>query len=185
MHALVIYESMFGNTHAVADAIAIGLSRTLTTQVRQAADIDLGRLDADLVVIGAPTHAWSMPRASTRDGAKQDTVKHPEHHLEPIAMNTGVRELLARLPNQGDRFGAAFDTRFDKPKAVTGSAARAIARKMRASQFVLLDRPNSFVVEGMDGPLSEGELVRARAWGETLASMARAHAASSSQHLAR
>ena len=49
MNALVIYESMFGNTHEVADAIAIGLSRTLTTLVRQTADIDLGMLVADLV----------------------------------------------------------------------------------------------------------------------------------------
>jgi hypothetical protein len=185
MHALVIYESMFGNTHEVADAIAIGLSRTLTTQVRQAADIDLGTLDPDLVVIGTATHARSMPRPSTREGAMQDTVKHPEHHLEPVAMNSGVRELLAGLPNQRSRFGAAFDTRFDRPKAVTGSAARAVARKMRGLQFELLDGPNSFVVEGMDGPLAEGELIRARAWGETLASTARAHAASDSVYLAR
>ena len=65
MNALVIYESMFGNTHEVADAIAIGLSRTLTTLVRQTADIDLGMLDADLVVIGAPTHAWSIAWSDT------------------------------------------------------------------------------------------------------------------------
>lgn len=69
MHALVIYESMFGNTHEVAEAIATGLSRTLPTRVCRGADIDPDSIDADLIVIGAPTHAWSMPRVSTRDCA--------------------------------------------------------------------------------------------------------------------
>lgn len=173
MRTLVIYESMFGNTHSIADAIAEGMPDGVETRVLQASAVGPEDLDIDLVVIGATTHAWSMPRSSTRDGALKDSTQHPDHQLEPDALNTGIRELLASLPNQGGRHAAVFDTRLDKPRAITGSAARRIARKMRSLEFDLLDVPHSFVVDGMDGPLGRDELTRALAWGEALGSRIR------------
>ena len=50
-----------------------------------------------------------------------------------------------------------------------GSAARAIARRLRRLGAVLVADPESFRVVGSPGPLAAGELDRARQWGEQLA----------------
>ena len=71
MKALVVYESMFGNTRHIAEAIADGIATVdphrgrawLTTQERSIS------MDVELVVVGAPTHAWGLSRKRTREGA--------------------------------------------------------------------------------------------------------------------
>ena len=68
MKALVVYESMFGNTRHIAEAIAEGLRPSITTELvraRDAGDIDLD--DVRLVVVGAPTHEHGLSREHTRD----------------------------------------------------------------------------------------------------------------------
>ena len=64
---------------------------------------------------------------------------------------------------------AAFDTRIDKPKIVTGSAAKGIARRLRRHGYQQVIDPESFLVAGTDGPLLIGEPERARQWGEQVA----------------
>src|SRR5438270_13966358 len=63
VHVLVVYESMFGATRQVAEAIGEGAARTATVQVRR---VDLAQPDefaaADVLVIGAPTHGHGLPR---------------------------------------------------------------------------------------------------------------------------
>jgi hypothetical protein len=169
MKAIVVFESMYGNTRHVAEAIADGLRWTLATEVvlaREARDVDL--VDVDLVVAGAPTHAWGLSSKRTREGAAQDAVKHPDHLLDARAMGTGVREWLDDLEYSGDCRGVSFDTRFDKPQMMTGSAARAIQRRLHGAGFARFSRPHSFRVTGMAGPLAAGEIDRARQWGEAM-----------------
>lgn len=60
---------------------------------------------------------------------------------------------------------APFDTRVASLTALPGSAAAAAARVVRSAGIPLTQRPTSFYVEGMTGPLVAGELDRARAWG--------------------
>jgi hypothetical protein len=169
MKALVVYESMYGNTRHIADAIAEGLRWSIPTEVVLAHDA--GSLDLDeveLVVAGAPTHAWGLSRKRTREGAALDAIKHPGHLLESVATKTGVREWLNELkPRVGVR-GVAFDTRFDRSKLVTGSAARAIQRGLHRAGLSVIVKPQSFVVTGMAGPLAAGEIERANQWGEEL-----------------
>lgn len=167
MKVLVVYESMFGNTAAVARAIAGGCSDTgARVALLPVGEADHHTVDDyDLVVVGAPTHAWSLSRPSTREdavrqGASADT-------------ETGLREWIARLePQVGARPAfAVFDSRIGTGTArhFTGSAARRAARALRARHRVLADDPASFFVEGTAGPLLPGEDVRARAWGSRLA----------------
>ncbi|MEU9046294.1 MULTISPECIES: hypothetical protein [unclassified Kitasatospora] len=52
--------------------------------------------------------------------------------------------------------------------ASSGGAAFGIARRLRRHGYVLLAKPDGFVVTGTNGPLREGEHGRARAWGATL-----------------
>lgn len=78
MRAVVVYESMYGNTHLIADAIGAGLRSTFdvtVVPVSQAGPAVLVR--ADLVVVGGPTHVHGMSRVSTRKGAAEAGTKHP------------------------------------------------------------------------------------------------------------
>ncbi|MCD6552991.1 MAG: hypothetical protein J7M16_03140 [Anaerolineae bacterium] len=60
MKAIVVYESLWGNTAAIARAIAEGLgpgARALSTAEATSEAI----ADADLIVAGAPVHSLSLP----------------------------------------------------------------------------------------------------------------------------
>jgi hypothetical protein len=162
--SLVVYESMFGNTERVAGAIAEGL--------RSKARVELVRVDQaprvlpaglELLVVGGPTHAFSMSRAGTRSGAsEQGAVVMP--------VEAGIREWLDQLRQEGGPATVAtFDTRVTKVRRLPGSAAKAAAKVLRRRGFKSLAASASFFVEDSLGPLSEGELDRARAWGRGLA----------------
>jgi hypothetical protein len=72
-------------------------------------------------------------------------------------------------PADGVR-AAAFDTRFAKPRWLTGSAGQVIALRLRRVGFQLVRDPESFLVAHTEGPLLDGELERAAEWVGTLAS---------------
>jgi hypothetical protein len=175
MRALVVYESMFGNTEQVAHAVTHGLAEHMDVEcveVSQAPHTIQQPLD--LIVVGGPTHAFSMTRARTRD----DAVQHGAP-LERAA--TGLRDWLEALPpGPHSELVATFDTRVDKMRHLPGSAARSAARAVRRLGFAQAIRPVSFYVSEIDGPLLAGETARARAWGERLAEQVRARASASS-----
>lgn len=161
MRAWIVVESSFGNTRAIAGAVAEGLGRYMTVDVR---DVDEapGTIDddVDLLVVGGPTQAFGMSRPDTRRAAT-------EQGASPAATRLGIREWLESEP-AGIRQVAAFDTRINKAW-IPGSAARGIAKRLRALGGTLVARPESFRVTATPGPLAAGELDRARRWGEQLA----------------
>jgi len=160
---LVVYESMFGNTHDVAEAVAVGLRASLDVALVDVADAPLEIPDdVDLVVVGGPTHAFGMSRPSTRQSAvEQGADPHAGEHI-------GLREWIAGVVAPEGIPTAAFDTKVAKPH-LPGSAAKAAERKLRHRGFKQLVHPESFFVAGTTGDLLDGELERARAWGESLA----------------
>ena len=161
MLALILVESYFGNTRAVADAIADGLSPMVSADVLEIPDVpDAVDSTVDLLVVGGPTHALGMSRPNTR----QDAVRQAELSSTGAV---GVREWLASATSVPAR-AAAFDTRIDKGW-VPGSAAKGIAKGLRRLGATLIEKPMSFKVTGTPGPLADGELDRARAWGAQLA----------------
>jgi Flavodoxin domain len=161
---IVVYESVYGNTRAIAQAIAEGLGAT-AVPVQEAS----GAADASLLVIGGPTHMHSLATARSRQmavaAAHEDGGVEVERYAE---QEPGLRSWLRELPPGEGRQFAAFDTRLDKSPWLTGMAARAITRRMRARGYALLSS-DSFFVQDSEGPLEEGEIERARAWGEELA----------------
>ncbi len=168
MKALVVYESMYGNTRHIAEAIAEGLRWSMPADVVLARDaIGLDLEGVELVVVGGPTHAWGISSKRTRDGAAKVT-KHPDHLLDMSHWEIGIRDWLDQADGMHKCRGVSFDTRFDKPKLVTGSAARSIQRRLNHAGFRAIDKPNSFRVTGMAGPLVPGEGSRAEQWGEAI-----------------
>ena len=73
MHSLVIYESMYGNTHHVADAVGRGLAEVggdvVVVPVERATPEALAGID--LLVVGGPTHAHAMSREGTRKARRR------------------------------------------------------------------------------------------------------------------
>lgn len=161
--ALVVYESMFGNTEAVARAVAEGLAVTMEIDVIPVSQAPKEIGDSvQLLVVAAPTHAFGMSRPSTRRSAV-DQGGHPNGGCE-----SGIREWLDALPHTPTpKAAAAVDTRIRK-RGVPGSAARAAARRLRRLGYDVAE-PSSFWVSGTSGPLLAAELERARAWGAELA----------------
>jgi len=149
MRALIVVESVFGNTRAVADAIAGGLAPSLQVEV---VDVEQSPkvTETDLLIVGGPTHAHGMSRPSTRKG------------------HVGIREWIESLEPVHGAWAATFDTRFGRPEWLVGSAARGASRHIRRKGFRLAVAPESFYVADTKGPLVVGELARAQAWGEEL-----------------
>lgn len=163
-HALVVYESMFGNTQAVATAIADGLSGRMTVQLAEvgAAPSPVGP-GVDLLVVGGPTHAFGLSRPSTR----QDAAKQAGHPV--VSQGIGIREWLDGLgAGSLDIPVATFDTRVSRPR-LPGSAAHKAAKRLRGLGGRLALPAESFWVTATPGPMLAGEEERARQWGLRLA----------------
>ena len=169
MRAVIIYESMFGNTHAIADAIAKGLEPPDNVVVVPMGEAGRERLgDVDLIVVGGPTHFHGMSRARTRKWAAA-TAQKPKNDLalNRDAQGPGVRDWLTSLGHGHTKF-AAFDTRFKGPAVLRGRASRLISRKLRRHGFEMVAKPESFFVT-LQNHLEPGEEARAQEWGERLA----------------
>lgn len=171
MRAVVVYESMYGNTHQVADAIGAGLAPAFEVLVVPVSQASPAVLDgADLVVVGGPTHMHGMSRASTRKAAVEAAAK-PGSGLtvEPGADGPGLREWFGTLGHYPASVkAAAFDTRVHGPATLTGQASKTVARELRAHGLDLIARPESFLVTGQTR-LEPHEADLARAWGHKLA----------------
>lgn len=157
MRALVVYESLWGNTEKVA--------RTVADKLAGVGEVDVVDSDAaptavegyDLLVVGGPTHAFSMTRATTR----AEAVNSRSAPHEPAR---GIREWLNELSRPSVAIPAvAFDTRVDKPR-MPGSAAKAAKHELRSLGFETPVKQETFRVHGYEGPLLDGELERASAW---------------------
>jgi flavodoxin-like protein len=171
MRVVICYESMYGNTRQVAEAIATGVGPTADVTIEPIGAIEHMNLDdVDLLVAGAPTHAHGMSRPSTRKAAAEMAFDPQKNlTLEPGARGNGVREWLESLPARPGT-AAAFDTRIRGPAWMMGSAAKGIARELRRQGFTVATKPMSFFVT-KDNRLHTGELDRATAWGRELAGM--------------
>lgn len=160
MKALVIYDSAYGNTEAIAKAVGQALGED--TQVVRVGDADWNNLNQyEMVIVGSPTQAGRPTPA--------------------------VKAFLKNIP-AGSLKGVevtGFDTRIDSRAqgfmlrtfmGFLGYAAGRIARQLETKGGRLVKEPHGFFVEDKEGPLGEGERERAAEWAS---SIARAKAAAS------
>lgn len=154
MNCLVIYGSRYGNTQDVAEAIADGLRAYAEVTVTPVEKAPLAFAPApDLVVIGGPTEAHGMSPAL-------------KAYLDLMA--DGALKGVA---------AAAFDTRMQWPRWISGSAGADITRRLEKLGANVVAPQASFMVEGKNPVLRPGEPDRAVAWGDTLGRVARAEVA--------
>lgn len=155
MKALIIYDSMFGNTERVAQAMATALTDQSEVVARRVGDVNPAEFtDLDLLIVGSPTQGFQPTPA--------------------------IKKLLESLPAQrlqGVKV-AAFDTRIAIEEVGSllltmlvnffGYAAKPIAKRLQKKAGALIAAPEGFIVNGKEGPLKEGELERAAQWARQL-----------------
>jgi len=172
MHALVVFESILGNTEVIARAIAEGLGSAAEVEI-----VEVGAAPrampagVDLLVIGGPTHAHGMTNPDSRRSAAKKAQR------PVISSGIGIREWLEALGvAPAGAMAAAFDTRIKGPGLLWGSAAKAAAGRLKELGFRVAAAPESFLISGPTGPVHDvllpGEADRAREWGSALAAKA-------------
>lgn len=169
-HATIVYESMFGSTRRIAEAIAEGLRESVPVTVMPVKDAPETFPGVDLLLVGAPTHVHGLSRPASRTEAGK-WGDDPERRLtlEPDAEGIGVREWLDTCGDLPARF-VAFDTRADMPEIFSGSAAARIEKRLKKTGARRLAESHSFLVD-KKGSLEPGELDRARDWGRALGAL--------------
>ena len=162
MKAVVVYESHWGNTAAVAHAIADGIGPD--TQVMATDEADVSSVsDVDLLVAGAPVLGFGLPTNRMEDAVVDAGRTAP---APPDTSHPSLRSWLSELP-RGHGTGAAFETRV---RWSPGGATGAIERSLERAGYAPTGTPGRFIVKGRYGPLRTGELDRARRWGAELKS---------------
>jgi len=153
MKALIVYDSVYGNTERIAKSI--GGAITGDVKVLRAGEVNPSELKSiDLLIVGSPTHAFraTKPVQTFIDGISKDVLK-------------GVKV-------------AAFDTRMPEAEVgkglrfimkVGGYAAPRIAEALKKKGGNLVAPPEGFLVKDKEGPLKEGELERAASWAKEIA----------------
>jgi hypothetical protein len=168
MRALVVYESMYGNTHVVASNIADGLGAghdVILVPVGEATGDLLAW--ADLVIVGAPTHMQRLSITASRQMAAQAAASQASRlKLDPDAGGLGLRDWFDIMP-PGRVLAAAFDTRINARSAFTGRASRSIRRLLKRHGYRVIAAPESFLVTSRS-TLLDGEPARGRRWGAAL-----------------
>lgn len=144
MNALVVYDSVYGNTKEIAEAIAgvleqHGSARVTATGSATVSDF----VGIDLLALGGPTQNSGLSPAM-----KKFFEKIPAETFSGLSV-------------------VAFDTRIRISKWLSGSAAERIDRVLRRQGIGLLVPPQSFFVAGTEGPLEDGENERAQEWANT------------------
>jgi hypothetical protein len=169
MKAVIVYESLYGNTAAIAAAVADGLRQGAEVALLRVGEAGPEALEgADLLVVGGPTHVHGLSSRLSYRGAADDAGKKGSEHPAADLAGPPLRDWLDGLTGVGRGAAAAFDTRVDKPRVLTGSAARGAASRLRTHGYAPV-ASESFLVSGTAGPLLPGELDRASAWGRSLA----------------
>ncbi len=145
MNTLIVYDSQFGNTEHIVQAIAGALSeygKVRTVRAEHTHPLELEGVD--LLLLGCPTQAWNA---------------------SPV-----MRSFLDYTTSEtlGNVTVACFDTRFDRSPLITGSAARKMTNRLHKLGVRHLLPRESFFVESAQGPLKSGEVVRAADWARRL-----------------
>ncbi|HNU80356.1 MAG TPA: flavodoxin family protein [Bacillota bacterium] len=153
MKALIVYDSVFGNTEKIAEAIGDSLAELTGTEVEKVSEAKLEQLQGtDLLIVGSPTRAFKPTKA--------------------------IVDFLIQIPSNGLKGinVAAFDTRISTEDVnsrilngfvkIFGYAAKPIADKLQKKGGNLAAPPEGFFVKDNEGPLKEGELERAAKWAK-------------------
>lgn len=140
MKTLIVFDSVYGNTEKIANAIGSTIAGEV--EVLRVSEVNPSEFETiDLLIIGSPTHAGRPTQA----------------------IQTFLKEITPTAFKNAD--AVAFDTRLSmKLVGIFGYAADKIAGSLKKKGWTITVPPKGFFVKGKNGPLKEGELERAIDW---------------------
>ena len=154
MKAIIVYDSVYGNTEKIAKAIGEVISESGEVKVARPSEVNLSELEyIDLLVVGSPTHAGRPTKP-----VQEFLSKIPQKALENVstaAFDTGIS-------GEGKGIGTRIVVK------IFGYAAGRIAGRLKSKGSHQAVPPAGFIVEGNEGPLKEGELLRAAGWAKDI-----------------
>lgn len=167
MKAIVVYESYWGNTASVARAIAEGLGPDVRAMSTDEA-VGEALAGVDLIVAGSPIIAFRLPSEKTRTdmAAKPDKKAPSPADLSHPPLRTWIVDLLQVSGGAGGVMCAAFETGF---RLSPSNAAGTVLKLLEGKGCKPIAKKQRFFVKASYGPMKDGELDRARAWGAELA----------------
>jgi flavodoxin len=160
MKAMVVYDSGYGNTEKIAQAIGQALGPPEDVEIVRVGDVQPEQVTGvPLLIVGSPTQKF-----------------------RPTGATTSFLKAIPQNGLQGVKV-AAFDTRFPESEIervrilaffvrIFGYAAKPIADRLEKKGGELVVPPEGFFVEGTEGPLQEGELERAAGWAKQIMEVA-------------
>jgi flavodoxin len=156
MKAMVVYDSVFGNTEQVARAMGRALGAPADDEARRVTEVKSEQLvGLDVLIVGSPTRKF-QPTPAT----KQLVQSIPAKGLQGVTVAAFDTRILI------EEVGSGFLTFMVK---LFGYAAKPIADRLERKGGALALPPEGFIVEGTEGPLREGELERAEEWARQVA----------------
>lgn len=130
--AIVIYDTIYGNTEKVAKALASGMQEQgVQVDTVPVQKVEINKLkEYDLLAIGGPTHAFGISKP--------------------------VKDFLQKMKNAEIKGKKAFifDTRLRI--RIAGSAAKKIEKELKKLQMNIIKSYSSAIVMKSEGPLEEG-----------------------------
>jgi len=155
MKAIIVYDSVFGNTEKVAKAIGYSIGSQENAEVVRVNDMKLEKLQGiNLLIVGSPTRSFKPTRAIV-----DFLISIPVNYLKGVSV-------------------AAFDTRISTTDVnsrmlnglvkIFGYAAKPIADKLQKKGGNLIATTEGFFVKDSEGSLKEGEIERASEWAKSL-----------------
>ena len=155
MKALVVYDSFFGNTEKIAQAIGDSLGSSMEVEICRVSEFTPEQLKGlNLLIAGSPTRAFRPTKATTSflkgipaGGLTGVKVAAFDTRIALADVNSGVLNTMVKL---------------------FGYAAEPIGERLRKKGGSLVVPPEGFFVSDSEGPLKEGELERATAWAGSI-----------------
>ena len=158
MRAMVIYDSVFGNTEKVAKIIGEALGPPEEVNVLRVTDVNPKQLtDLDILIVGSPTRAFKATPAINSFLAKIPSGALKNIHVAAFDTRISIKDV-----------NSSILTFFVK---IFGYAAEPIAAKLQKKQGHQIVPPEGFIVVGSEGPLKEGERERAIRWTDQIKEM--------------
>jgi flavodoxin len=155
MKILVVFDSQYGNTQKIAEAIAKALGgkdKASVIPVGKAKTENL--LHLDYLIVGSPTQAFNPLRPVTtflksipRGGLTGTKVAAFDTRMDVAEVNVGILIFFAKI---------------------FGFAAQKIAKLLVKKGGELSVPPEGFIVKGSEGPLKRGELERVAVWAKKI-----------------
>jgi flavodoxin I len=156
MKGFVMYDSAFGNTEQIAMAIGSTLGSPDEIEVLRVGEVKMEQFtEFELLIVGSPTQRFK-PTEATSDFLK----RIPANYLQ--GTNVAAFDTRLTIEEIEETRSLAFFVRF------FGYAAQSIANKLKKKGGELIAAPEGFYVQGVKGPLVEGELERAAAWARQI-----------------